>query len=100
MEWQFTLSGFLVGGVVGLTGVGGGSLMTPLLVMLFGVAPAVAVGTDLLYAGITKAGGSVIHNRQRSVHWNIALLLAAGSVPSAVLTTLALRHAGDLQESV
>ncbi|MFM9888959.1 MAG: sulfite exporter TauE/SafE family protein [Burkholderiales bacterium] len=100
MDWPFTLSGFLVGATVGLTGVGGGSLMTPLLVMLFGISPAVAVGTDLLYAGITKAGGSVVHSNRGGVRWKIALLLAAGSVPSAVLTTMVLRDVGHLQESV
>ena len=56
MDYLYTLSGFAVGAIVGLTGVGGGSLMTPLLVLLFGVHPATAVGTDLLYAALTKAG--------------------------------------------
>jgi uncharacterized protein len=100
MDWLFTLSGFVVGIIVGLTGVGGGSLMTPLLVMLFGVSPTVAVGTDLLYAGITKAGGTLVHSNQGAVHWRIALLLAAGSVPSSVLTTLILREVGHLQDGV
>lgn len=100
MDWHFTLSGLVVGGIVGMTGVGGGSLMTPLLVLLFGIAPAVAVGTDLLYAGITKAGGSFVHNRQGGVQWRIALFLALGSVPSAALTTLALRHFGHDGNSV
>ena len=57
----YSLSGFFVGMLVGFTGVGGGSLMTPLLVLLFGIHPATAVGTDLLYAGITKSGGTVVH---------------------------------------
>ncbi len=100
MDWYFTLSGFLVGAIVGLTGVGGGSIMTPLLVMFFGVTPSVAVGTDLLYAGITKAGGSFVHGNQGGVRWKVAMLLAAGSVPSAVLTTLTLSHVGQLQENV
>ncbi len=100
MDWHFTLSGLLVGTIVGMTGVGGGSLMTPLLVMLFGIAPAVAVGTDLLYAGLTKAGGSVVHNRQGGVQWKIALYLAVGSVPSAALMTLALRQFGYQHDSV
>jgi uncharacterized membrane protein YfcA len=64
MDWMYTLSGFAVGAIVGLTGVGGGSLMTPLLVLLFGIHPATAVGTDLLYAAITKAGGTVVHTRK------------------------------------
>lgn len=100
MDWHFTLSGLLVGGIVGMTGVGGGSLMTPLLVLLFGIAPAVAVGTDLLYAGITKAGGSIVHNKQGGVQWRIALFLALGSVPSAALTTFALRYFGHDGNSV
>jgi uncharacterized membrane protein YfcA len=96
MDWQYSLSGLLVGSIVGLTGVGGGSLMTPLLVMLFGIAPAVAVGTDLLYAGITKAGGSVAHSRHGSVQWRVAGLLALGSIPTAAITTLLLKSlSGD-----
>lgn len=100
MDWQFTLSGLLVGTIVGMTGVGGGSLMTPLLVMLFGISPAVAVGTDLLFAGITKAGGSMVHHKQGGIQWRIAVYLALGSVPSAALTTLALKHFGHQQDSV
>ncbi|MCB1892749.1 MAG: sulfite exporter TauE/SafE family protein, partial [Rhodocyclaceae bacterium] len=61
MDAAYTFSGFVVGAIVGLTGVGGGSLMTPLLVLLFGVHPATAVGTDLLYAALTKAGGTAVH---------------------------------------
>src|SRR5271168_197820 len=57
----YSLSGFLVGALVGMTGVGGGSLMTPLLILLFGIHPATAVGTDLLYAAATKTGGTLIH---------------------------------------
>ena len=62
MDLMYPLAGFAVGAIVGLTGVGGGSLMTPLLVLLFGVSPSVAVGTDLLYAAVTKAGGTVAHS--------------------------------------
>jgi uncharacterized membrane protein YfcA len=80
------LSGFAVGAIVGLTGVGGGSLMTPLLVLLFGIHPATAVGTDLLHAAITKAGGTYVHARHGRVDWRITGLLAAGSLPSAVAT--------------
>ena len=80
------LSGFAVGAIVGLTGVGGGALMTPLLVLLFGVHPAIAVGTDLLHAAITKAGGTYVHARQGRVDWRITGLLAAGSLPAAVAT--------------
>ena len=90
MDWLYTLSGFVVGAIVGLTGVGGGSLMTPLLVLLFGVHPATAVGTDLLYAAITKAGGTSVHARKGHVDWRITGLLAAGSLPASVLTIWAL----------
>src|SRR5258706_6070835 len=86
MDWLYSFLGFLVGLVVGVTGVGGGSLMTPLLVLLFGVAPATAVGTDLLYAALTKAGGVVVHARRRHVRWDIVGRLAAGSLPGALLT--------------
>ncbi len=86
MDWLYTLSGFAVGAIVGLTGVGGGSLMTPLLVLLFGIHPATAVGTDLLYAAITKAGGTTVHARKGHVDWRITGLLASGSVPASILT--------------
>src|SRR4249919_1685347 len=86
MELAQLLSGFVVGAIVGLTGVGGGSLMTPLLVLLFGIAPATAVGTDLLYAALTKAGGVVVHARRRHVRWDIVGRLAAGSIFGALLT--------------
>ncbi|HXF79171.1 MAG TPA: sulfite exporter TauE/SafE family protein [Usitatibacter sp.] len=84
IELPYSVAGFAVGAIVGLTGVGGGSLMTPLLVLGFGVPPVAAVGTDLLYAGITKAGGSVSHALKGHVDWRIAGLLAAGSVPATV----------------
>src|SRR5437867_5550159 len=77
-----------------MTGVGGGSLMTPLLVLLFGVAPATAVGTDLLYAALTKAGGVVVHARRRHVRWDIVGRLAVGSLPGALLTIGVLDFSG------
>ena len=92
MDWLYTLSGFAVGAIVGLTGVGGGSLMTPLLVLFFGVHPATAVGTDLLYAAVTKAGGTVAHGRKGNVEWRLTGLLALGSIPAAVVTLFALSH--------
>lgn len=96
MDLIYPFSGLAVGLVVGMTGVGGGSLMTPLLVMGFGVAPVTAVGTDLLYAGLTKAGGTVARSRLGSVNWQVAGLLALGSVPAALLTAAALsRFPGD-----
>ena len=90
MTWQFTLTGLGLGLIVGLTGVGGGSLMTPLLVLVFGVAPVTAVGTDLLYAGITKAAGSAAHGWKGNIDWRVAGWLAAGSVPATALGLLVL----------
>jgi uncharacterized membrane protein YfcA len=86
----YPVSGFVVGLLVGMTGVGGGSLMTPLLILLFGVHPVAAVGTDLLYACLTKAVGTVLHGVNRTVDWRITARLAAGSVPATALTLLIL----------
>ncbi|MBR0943477.1 MULTISPECIES: sulfite exporter TauE/SafE family protein [Bradyrhizobium] len=86
----YVASGFGVGLLVGMTGVGGGSLMTPLLILLFGIHPSTAVGTDLLYAAATKTGGSVVHGWSRSVHWPAVLRLACGSIPASALTLLVL----------
>ncbi|EDY87656.1 permease [gamma proteobacterium HTCC5015] len=85
---QYALAGAAVGFVVGLTGVGGGSFMTPILVSVFGVKMAVAVGTDLLYAAITKANGVWVHKRQKTVEWPVVSLLAAGSLPASVATVV------------
>src|SRR5262249_31609058 len=84
------LSGFVVGLLVGLTGVGGGSLMTPLLILLFGTEATTAVGTDLFYAAATKSVGSLTHGLRKTVDWGITGLLGAGSVPGSVITTSAL----------
>ena len=86
----YSLLGFCVGFLVGMTGVGGGSIMTPLLILLFGVHPATAVGTDLLSAAITKAGGTLLHGLYRTIDWRIVGLLALGSIPMAALTLLVL----------
>jgi uncharacterized membrane protein YfcA len=86
MNIEYVVAGVLVGILVGLTGVGGGSLMTPLLVFLFGFNPSVAVGTDLLFAAITKSVGVITHHRSHgSVHWRIAGRLSLGSLPAATL---------------
>jgi len=90
----YSISGFVVGVLVGLTGVGGGSLMTPLLVLLFGIHPATAVGTDLLYASITKTSGTLVHSLNKTVEWSVTGRLAAGSIPAAVVTLLLLHHYG------
>jgi uncharacterized membrane protein YfcA len=92
MDWMYSLSGFLVGLVVGVTGVGGGSLMTPLLVLVFGVSPATAVGTDLLYASLTKTLGGWVHGRRGTVDWKVVGLLSLGSLPAAVITIAALKY--------
>jgi uncharacterized protein len=88
----YSMTGFGVGLLVGLTGVGGGSLMTPLLILLFGVHPATAVGTDLLYAAATKTAGSIVHGYNRTVDWRVVRRLATGSVPATALTMVALGY--------
>ena len=92
MDWLFTVSGFLVGLIVGVTGVGGGSLMTPLLVLFFGVSPATAVGTDLLYASLTKSLGGWVHSRNGTVDWKVVGLMSLGSLPAALLTVVLLKY--------
>lgn len=88
----YSLSGLAVGFLVGMTGVGGGSLMTPLLILLFGIHPATAVGTDLLYAAATKTGGSLVHGLAHSIDWTVVRRLAAGSIPATVITLGVLSH--------
>jgi uncharacterized membrane protein YfcA len=90
----YSLSGLAIGALVGFTGVGGGSLMTPLLVLLFGIHPATAVGTDLLYAGLTKISGTAVHGLNGAVDWRITRRLAAGSAPAAALTLIGLAYFG------
>jgi uncharacterized membrane protein YfcA len=90
----YSVCGFFVALLVGQTGVGGGSLMTPLLILGFGIPPAVAVGTDLLYAAATNAVGTLVHGRNKTVDWRITLRLAGGSIPTAFVTLLALSHFG------
>lgn len=93
MDIGYILSGFAVGFLVGITGVGGGSLMTPLLVFLFGFKPVVAVGTDLLFAAMTKTGGVWVHHgTHKSVDWKVVALMAAGSLPVSVATIYVIKH--------
>src|SRR5438552_946936 len=87
----YAISGFVVGTLVGLTGVGGGSLMTPLLILLFGISPAAAVGTDLLHAAVTKTAGSFVHGLKQTIDWRIVRRLATGSIPMTVVTIALLR---------
>ncbi len=85
-DWMAVASGFGIGAIVGMTGVGGGSLMTPLLIQFFKLHPAVAIGTDLWFAAITKSGGAWAHHRHGHVDYRIAGLMLAGSIPAAVAT--------------
>jgi uncharacterized membrane protein YfcA len=86
----YVLSGFCVGVLVGMTGVGGGSLMTPVLILLFGVHPTTAVGTDLLFAASTKMVGTLVHGATKTVDWSLVGLLAIGSVPATTATLIVL----------
>jgi uncharacterized membrane protein YfcA len=91
----YSIAGVLVGMLVGLTGVGGGSLMTPLLVLVFGFHPATAVGTDLLYASATKAVGTTVHGWRGTVDWKIVRRLAMGSIPTTIVTLIVLGQLGE-----
>lgn len=101
MDFQigFVIAGLAVGFIVGLTGVGGGSLMTPIL-LYFNIPATAAVGTDLLYAAITKAGGVVVHEKQKNIDWRITLMLAIGSIPASILTLVAMHYIGFSSEKV
>ena len=93
-DFAFIFAGFAVGLIVGLTGVGGGSLMTPVLIFFFGVKPHLAIGTDLLFAAFTKMGGTVSLARQRLVPWRVVGLLCAGSIPAALAALWLLKRLG------
>jgi len=97
MDWLNALAGFGVGLIVGVTGVGGGSLMTPILVLLFGVAPASAVGTDLWFAAITKLVGGTVHHKRGGVDWQVVRRLSLGSLPVSAVTLLWLHQTGGAQ---
>jgi uncharacterized protein len=99
-EYAIILAGFLVGVIVGLTGVGGGSLMTPILIFFFGIKPYMAVGTDLLFAAVTKAGGTWSLARQRLVPWRVVGQLCGGSIPAALLTLVILHKLGPASPQV
>jgi uncharacterized membrane protein YfcA len=102
INFLYSLAGAFVGLLVGLTGVGGGSLMAPVLIILFGFSPAVAVGTDLWFACLTKTVGGVVHHHVGSPDWKTVVRLAAGSLPAAVVTLwwLATYHHGHLESKV
>jgi uncharacterized membrane protein YfcA len=92
LELFHIAAGALVGLIIGLTGVGGGSLMTPILVLGFGISPAIAVGTDLLYAALTKCSGIYFHQKNCTIDWKVVFLLGAGSVPCSIITISILEH--------
>lgn len=100
MLMTYITAGFAVGLLVGMTGVGGGSLMTPLLTLLFGVSPSVAVGTDLAFASITKGAGTITHRFNGTVNWAIVRRLCLGALPAALIATLILSRFGALDARI
>ncbi|GAA4027095.1 sulfite exporter TauE/SafE family protein [Actimicrobium antarcticum] len=100
MTISYVLSGFAVGILVGLTGVGGGSLMTPLLTLMFGISPTVAVGTDLAFASVTKVAGTFAHRYRQNIHWTIVRRLCMGALPAAIVATLLLKYFGGLDQAI
>lgn len=96
----YVIPGLVVGLLVGATGVGGGSIMTPVLTSGFGIPPAIAVGTDLVFAALTKTAGTLTHRLQNSVDWKVAGLLCLGSLPAAGVTILLMKHFGVAGKSV
>ena len=99
-DFAFVFAGFFVGLIVGLTGVGGGSLMTPILIFGFGIKPYLAIGTDLLFAAATKFGGSIGLARSRAIDWPVVALLSAGSIPAALVTIFVLHRVGPANPAV
>jgi uncharacterized membrane protein YfcA len=100
MTLSYVVSGFTVGLLVGLTGVGGGALMTPILTLLFGIPPSVAVGTDLAFAAATKTAGTFAHRFKGTVRWDIVRRLSCGTLPAALITTLLLKHFGAISADI
>ncbi len=96
-NWINSVAGFGVGAAVGMTGIGGGSLMTPVLVLLFGFAPITAVGTDLWFAALTKAVGGTFHSRKGTVDWEVLRRMSIGSIPACVLTLVWMDHTHTAQ---
>src|SRR5579863_6778048 len=92
VDFRYSLVGLLIGVLVGLTGMGGGSLLAPILILVFRVPPVWAVGTDVAYSTVTKAVGSIVHIRQKHVNFKIALWLACGSVPATLLSVTLVQY--------
>ncbi|HZU65940.1 MAG TPA: sulfite exporter TauE/SafE family protein [Ktedonobacteraceae bacterium] len=104
MDYRFSLVGLLIGFLVGLTGMGGGSLLAPIMILVFRIPPVWAVSTDIAYSTVTKAVGSIVHIRQKQVDFSVALWLACGSVPATLLSVglvqLIRKHYGNLINGV
>jgi uncharacterized membrane protein YfcA len=103
IQTLYAISGFVIGALTGMTGTGGGALMTPMLILIFGIHPVTAVGTDLLYASLTKASGTVVHAYNRTVDWKVVGWMAVGSIPMTALTLLALYYLdvhGDATQNI
>jgi len=104
VTWQFTLTGLLIGSIVGLTGMGGGSLMTPILVILFGFKPTYAVGTDIVHGAIFKSFGAVRHRRLGTVHARLTAWMFLGSGPLSLagvgVATLIKHHYGESAQTI
>ncbi len=98
MELAYSFAGLVVGFIVGLTGIGGGALMTPILIVVFGIPPITAVSTDLLYAAVTKFGGTISYARKKLVEWRVVLFLLTGSIPGSLLTLHYLKGLGGLEQ--
>jgi len=99
LQPMYSVAGFAVGILIGLTGVGGGSLMTPLLILLFGLHPSTAVGTDLLFAATTKTAGTLVHGINQTIDWPVVRRLATGSAPAAVMSMACLSYI-DITSSI
>jgi uncharacterized membrane protein YfcA len=100
MDVRYSLVGLLIGLLIGLTGMGGGSLLTPILILIFRVPPVWAVGTDVTYSAVTKALGSVMHIRQKGVNFKLAFWLACGSIPATLLSVVLVQELRRRYESV
>lgn len=97
MDLMLVVAGAMTGLIVGLTGVGGGALMTPLLLLVFGVAPLAAVGTDLWFAAITKLAGGALHHTRGNVDWQVMRRLSLGSISSSIVTLIWMHYSGGTQ---
>ena len=100
MDWKLSLAGFLIGALVGMTGMGGGSLMTPILILLFGFDPKMAVGTDILHGAVFKSFGAVRHRMLGTVHARLALWMLLGSAPMSLVGVQIASGFGDGADSV